>query len=64
MKFGPHSRINRPFGSPLEVHRCEADGGLVTNSQAFLKQHAGHRVKQPVYLTESELLGIWLRIIR
>ena len=40
---------------PIQIHRCEADGGIVTDSQESLSLHAGHKVRQPVILTEAEL---------
>lgn len=43
---------------PIEIHRCESDGGIVTASQGSLKQHAGHRMKQPVLLKKEELYAI------
>lgn len=42
----------------MEVFRCQADGGLVTMSQASLRRHAGHSMKQPVLLTDEEMKAI------
>jgi hypothetical protein len=50
----PVSLVDRPGKEPLEVHRCEADGALVTKSPTSLSRHVGHRVRQPVILTEEE----------
>lgn len=54
----PVSKVERPGKSPLEVARCQADGGLVTFSQDSLRRHAGHTMKQPVRLTEEEMKAI------
>lgn len=66
MSFGllkPTSKVIRPFGTPLEVHRCQTDGGIVTLSQSSLSLHQGHSIKTPVLLNVGELILIWLRII-
>lgn len=50
----------------LELQRCETDGGLLNvknNSQAFLRLHAGHRLKDPVTFGLWEFLLIQARII-
>ena len=40
---------------PIEIHRCEADGGLVTCSQKSLSSHSGHKLRQPVLITRKEI---------
>lgn len=56
--------IDRPFGAPLEVFRCETDGGIGAVSQSCLSNHLGHKVRQPVIVKPHELLMIWLRLIK
>ena len=62
--FKPTRFVYRPFGTFLEVDRCELDGGLVTNSQASLSNHPGHHLRSPVKISLFEMVLIWLRIIR
>lgn len=62
--FVPTRFIYRPFGELLEVDRCAVDGGLVTNSQASLSAHGGHRMRQPVLISLFEMVLIWIRVIR
>ncbi len=62
--FKPTRYVYRPFGTFLEVDRCEADGRLVTNSQASLSAHPGHHLRSPVVISFFEMILIWLRIIR
>ncbi len=61
----PTQYVSRPFGDPLEIRRCDTDGGLVIpSSQASLSVHAGHRVKAPTHIKVSELILIAFRVIR
>lgn len=60
----PTRYIWRPFGTLLEVDRCMADGGLVTNSQASIGRHCGHSMKSPVKISLFEMVLIWLGVIR
>ena len=73
----PTNIVSRLLGSPLEVYRCELDGGIVTNHQCpsdgaghvfphkcQFAAHAGHKVKQPVMLKPHEVLMIQLRMIK
>lgn len=62
--FWPTRYIWRPFGELLEVDRCDADRGLVTNSQKSLSRHAGHMMRGPVVISFWELLLVWCRVIR
>lgn len=50
----------------IEVRKCEADGGIVTNkiAQSHAGDHLGHRIKSPSYFSLTEFLKIQLRIIR
>lgn len=51
----PSRFFERPGKGPLEIARCEADGGIVIlGSQLSLGLHAGHRMRQPVILTAEE----------
>lgn len=59
----PTPCIWRPFGKVLEVDRCDADGDLVTNSQASLSRHVGHQMRGPIKINIFELMLIWFRII-
>ena len=54
----------RPFKKPLEVFRCQTDGGLVTRSPILLSLHAGHRIGQPVLLKFWEILLVWIGIFK
>lgn len=54
----PTRFVERPGKEPLEVFRCETDGGLVTMSQDSLRRHAGHRMRQPVLLRDDERKAI------
>jgi len=60
----PTRKVWRPFRSPLEVCRCKADDALVTPSQASLALHAGHHIKSPVTVSITELILIWIGVIR
>jgi len=60
----PTTFVWRPFRSMLEVFRCATDGGIVLNTQYYLRLHAGHRLHQPVMLSVIELVGIWVGLIR
>ena len=71
MSYGlltPTSRVSRPFGSPIEVYRCQTDGGLIGNGQlsnpSFCKKHGGHTFRQPALIKLHELVMIWLRLIK
>lgn len=61
--FVPTKYVWRPFGELLEIDRCDADGGLVTNSQVSLSRHAGHRMHQPTVISLFEMIKIWTRVI-
>ena len=43
---------------PFQIHRCEADGGIVTESQESLAAHPGHKIRQPVLLRKNEVEAI------
>jgi len=45
-------------GQPIEIHRCDTDGGIVTDKQESLARHAGHKVRQPVLLKRAEVLAL------
>jgi hypothetical protein len=60
----PTSKVWRPFGEPLEVHRCDTDRRIVTRSQSSVSKHPGHYIRQPVLLSLFELILIWLRVIK
>lgn len=62
--FKPTRYVWRPGGTLLEVDRCAVDGRIVTNSQASLSRHAGHRLTQPVLLSFLEMINVWLRVIK
>lgn len=62
--FVPTRFVWRPFGTLLELDRCQVDGRLVGESQAALSRHQGHTLKQPVLLSLLELLLVWVRWIR
>lgn len=55
----------------VELFRCEADGGIVIKAHGYdhgpvFASHAGHRFKQPVIVTESEIEEILdeLKLVR
>jgi hypothetical protein len=61
----PTSEVDRPFRGPVEVYRCDADGGVVVPTrQSSLSAHAGHRLRQPVLLRPHEVALLWLGVIR
>lgn len=60
----PTKSVWRPFGKYLEVDRCVADGGLVSDSQSSLSRHCGHSMRGPVRVTLFEMVLIWIRFIR
>ena len=62
--FVPTRYIWRPFGELLEVDRCVADGGLVTDSQSSLSRHVGHSMRGPVKISLLEMIFVWIRIIK
>lgn len=41
-----------------EVFRCKVDGGIVIQTQSSLAAHAGHRLANPVILTNEELIQL------
>lgn len=62
--FVPTNFVWRPFGELLEIDRCVADGGIVTDSSSSLSAHLGHRLSAPTRITIFEMLLIWCRVIR
>lgn len=62
--FLPTKYVYNPFKGLIEVDRCLVDGRLVTNSQASLSGHRGHRMVQPVYLTLFEVIKGLLGLVR
>jgi len=56
--------IKRPFRRPLELGRCETDGGLVVyGSQASLETHGGHRIRTLMRMTLWEIFAVWVGIV-
>lgn len=73
----PVSKVSRFFRKPLEVYRCQTDGGIIpqhscpTDGRGNVFRHrcpsechSGHYMKQPVLLTKMEYLKIQLGLIR
>lgn len=48
---------------PFQVHRCQADGGIVTGHSESLAAHLGHKVNQPVLLKRNEVMALVKGII-
>lgn len=60
----PTTYVSRLGRSPLEIRRCMVDDGLlVATSQAHLRRHGGHRVKDPCLLRLWEFIAIQIGII-
>lgn len=62
--FIPTPLVWRPFGTLLELDRCNADGRLVSMSPSVLDVHQGHGMKGPVLLSVWEMFLVWIRWIR
>jgi len=43
---------------PVQVHRCEADGGIVLDSQSSIQLHLGHKIRQPVLIKRKEVMAL------
>ena len=54
----PVSQFRLHGGELIEIHRCEADGAIVTNQQDSLKRHPGHRLKQPILIKREEVMAL------
>ena len=51
-----HMKIhNQPV---FQVHRCDADGGIVTEHQKSIGAHLGHKIKQPVMIKRNEVMAL------
>ena len=59
----PILKVPRPFGDPLEVYRCLTDQTLHTNRSLSTGRCAGHRLAQPVVLSDWEVLKVWARVV-
>lgn len=46
-------------GHRHDIYRCQADGKIVFETQSSLRQHAGHKMKQPVFLNLFEKFVFW-----
>ena len=62
--FIPIIYLWNPFGKPVEVHRCQTDGGIVLRTQSSLSLHPGHRIAQPVLMHWWEILLVWIGVIK
>lgn len=59
--------LKNPFHFDLvEIMKCSADGGIVTNksAQSPRGEHLGHRILSPNYFGFLDFLKVQLRIIR
>lgn len=54
----------RPFRPEIELYRCHVDRRLLTLGMMRTGLCAGHRIGQPAYPTVTEILFLWLGIIR
>ena len=63
--FPAKYEVWRPFGKPINIHRCNTDGALVNwDLQESLRHHEGHYIKQPVKLSFLERILVWVRVIK
>ena len=56
----PRRILRWKFGKDIEVYRCLTDATILTEDMLRRGECAGHRVTQPVVLSDWEVLKLWL----